>query len=258
MKTAMKIPRDEIESGDVTDKKPKQTQIFDQIVNTPGLQHIIELVFFNLDFEDLLACQLVNKASNGILENPMFWLKKWRFNKGLSKKNLEDWIKALQITKNTIFERNVDLYIKKVIKVGHFVDVPCYIDNDVMTKATEISFEEALQQEDAGVLQILSPMARNVNASDIKLSIGNIDVVKVLAPLTKNPNGYVDRGYTPIFCASRAGKLDVIQFLASLTENPNAPNSLYGWTPIHGAAINGYLNVIKFLAALAQNPNAPL
>ena len=161
MKTAMKRPQDEIESGDVTNKKPKQTQIFDQIVNTPGFQHIIELIFFNLDFENLVACQLVNKASNGILKNPMFWLKKWRFNRGLSKKNLEDWIKALQMTKNTNLGRNVVLYIKKVIKFDHFVDVPCYIDNDVMTKATEISFEEALEQKDAGVLQILAPMARN-------------------------------------------------------------------------------------------------
>ena len=116
MQTAKKRSRDGIDSGDLTNKKPKQTQIFDQIVNTPGLQHIIELIFFNLDFENLVACQLVNKASNEILKNPIFWLEKWRVNQGLSKKNKEDWIKALQMTKNTNLERNVGLYLKKVIK----------------------------------------------------------------------------------------------------------------------------------------------
>ena len=136
----------------------------DQIINNPGLQHIIEIIFFNLDFEDLMACQLVNKSLKQILENPMFYLKKWRFNRGLSKKNQNNWIKALQMTKNTNLENNVALYIKKVIKIGHFVDVPCFIDNDVMTKATQISFEEALKQKNAGVLQILAPLTRNFNA----------------------------------------------------------------------------------------------
>ena len=113
MNPAMKRSQDEIDSGDIINKNPKQTNIFDQIVNTPGLQHIIELIFFNLDFENLVACQLVNKASNEILKNPIFWLEKWRFNQGLSKKNKEDWIKALQMTKNTNFERNVICTSKK-------------------------------------------------------------------------------------------------------------------------------------------------
>ena len=46
--------------------------IMEQIINTPGHQHIIEMIFFNLDFEDLMNCQLINKSSKNILENPMF------------------------------------------------------------------------------------------------------------------------------------------------------------------------------------------
>ena len=33
----------------------------DQIINNPGLQHIIEIIFFNLDFEDLMACQQIQQ-----------------------------------------------------------------------------------------------------------------------------------------------------------------------------------------------------
>ena len=156
--------QDEIESEDLSIKKLKQIPIMVQIINAPGLQHIIEIIFFNLDFKDLMNCQLLNKSVKIILENSMFWLKKWRFNKGLSKTNQNNWIKALKMTKNTNLEKNVALYIKKIIKIGHYVDIRCHIDNDAMVKATQISFEEALEQKNAGVLQILAPITKNVNA----------------------------------------------------------------------------------------------
>ena len=101
-----RLQQDEIESEDLSIKKLKQTPIMmNQIINVPGLQHIIEIIFFNLDFKDLMNCQLVNKSVKIILENSMFWLKKWRFNRGLSKINQNNWIKALQMTENTNLEK---------------------------------------------------------------------------------------------------------------------------------------------------------
>ena len=265
----MKRSQDEIELGDLFNKSSEQTTIMDQIVNTPGLQHIIEMIFFNLDFEDIMNCQQVNKAIQRILEKPIFWLNKWRFNRGLSKKNQLVWIKALQMTKNTNLGDDVVLYIQKVIEIGHFVDVPCYIDNDVLKKATEISFEEALQQEDAGVLQILAPraLARSVNAPNLKLfevfqlsedhpEFLHVDVVKALAPLIENLNAPDKIGVTPIHHASYWGQLEVIQFLAPLTETPNVPDKK-GITPINLATYRGQLDVIKFLAPLTATPNSP-
>ena len=109
--------------------------IMDQILNNEGLQHIAEMIFLNLDSEKLKTCQCLNKSSQQILANPMFWLKKW---KGLSKESKKDWTKAIQITRNTPLETNVLSYIKKAIKIGHFVDVPCYIDENVVEKLTEL------------------------------------------------------------------------------------------------------------------------
>ena len=269
----MKRSADEIESGDVFNKKSKKTSIMDQIINTPGLQHIIEMIFFNLDFEDLRNCQQVNLAIQRILEKqvekPMFWLNKWRCHRGLSKKNQLDWIKALQMTKDTYFENNVALYIKNVIKVGHFVDVPCYIDIDVVKKATEISFKDALKQKEVGILQILGPqaLARTVNTPNLKLfeilqlsedhpEFLHVDVVKALAPLIENLNAPDKIGVTPIHHASYWGQLDVIKFLAPLTETPNVPDKK-GITPINLATYRGQLDVIKFLAPLTATPNSP-
>ena len=83
----MKRLQDKLESGDLFNKKSKQTMsIMNEIINTPGLQHIIERIFFNLDFEDLMNFHLVNKALKQILDQwidvkPMTWLNKWRSNR---------------------------------------------------------------------------------------------------------------------------------------------------------------------------------
>ena len=69
----------------------------DTIISNPGLQHLAEKVFWNLDVEDLKKCEQINKSCKQILENPLFWLKK--FN--LSKDNHEDWIKVIQLVDNS-------------------------------------------------------------------------------------------------------------------------------------------------------------
>ena len=103
----------------------------DQIINNLGLQNITETIFTNVNFEDLQKCQFLNKSSHQILANPIFWLKKW---KGLSNQSKKDWTKAIQMTKNTPLKKNILLYIKKAIKIGHIVDVPCYISENVVKK----------------------------------------------------------------------------------------------------------------------------
>ena len=49
---------------------------------------------------------------------------------------------------------------------------------------------------------------------------------------------------------------EVVKILAPLTYNPNAPN-INGGTPIHMEVCNGHTEIIKILAPLTDNPNAP-
>ena len=61
------------------------------ILNNPGFQQIAENVFLNLNYEKLETCRLVNVFCKDILDNPMFWLKKF-IRRGLSKKNqIDGW-----------------------------------------------------------------------------------------------------------------------------------------------------------------------
>ena len=48
----------------------------DLISRNPGLQHISEEIFLNLDHKDILECEKVNAFWKQTLKNPSFWLKK--------------------------------------------------------------------------------------------------------------------------------------------------------------------------------------
>ena len=69
----------------------------EKILNNPGLAHLAENIFGNLTDEDTDICQHINLSAKQILDNPMFWLKKF---KSISKANQKDWINVIQSVKN--------------------------------------------------------------------------------------------------------------------------------------------------------------
>ena len=74
-------------------------------------------------------------------------------------------------------------------------------------------------------------------------SIAHTEIVKILAPLTDNPNDPNNSGETPIYRAACNGHREIVQILVPLTDNPNAP-SKYGGTPFQvakNAEIRGIL-----------------
>ena len=66
------------------------------ITNNPGLQHIAENVFWNLDVKDLKICAQINQSCKQILQHPIFCLRTF---KGLANKNRDNWIKVIQSMK---------------------------------------------------------------------------------------------------------------------------------------------------------------
>ena len=61
-------------------------------INNPGLQHLAEKVFWNLDVEELKICAHINQSSKQILQHPLFCLRKFEY---LSMENKNEWIKAI-------------------------------------------------------------------------------------------------------------------------------------------------------------------
>ena len=59
---------------------------------------------------------------------------------------------------------------------------------------------------------------------------------------------------TPVHQAVQNGHTEIVKILAPLTDNPNAPDD-NGNTPIHNAAFNGHTKIVNILAPLTDNPN---
>ena len=133
----------------------------ENIINIPGLQHLAEKVFLNLEHKDLKVCGKINQSSKQILAHPKFWLKKF-VSLGMSKKNKTDWTKAIQSVKNSMMKKQIILYLKWRLKKKKNIDLPCYTSNTVQD-----SFKKQIRRA-----------ARK----------GHTKIVKILAPLTDNPN----------------------------------------------------------------------
>ena len=83
----------------------------EKIINNPGLQHLAEKVFSNLELKDLEVCAMINQLSKQILDNPIFWLKKF-VSRGMSKKNETEWAKAIKSAIKYNKKKQIIMYMK--------------------------------------------------------------------------------------------------------------------------------------------------
>ena len=58
-------------------------------------------------------------------------------------------------------------------------------------------------------------------------------------------------GFTPIYWAANNGHTEIVKILAPLTDNPNAPDK-NGKTPIHWAAQIGHTETVKILTTFVK------
>ena len=243
----------------------------ENVINNPGLQHLAENIFSYLNYQDITACQLINDSCNLIISNPRFWINKL-VQMGMSIENKKDWITAIQMTKNTDFERNVYLYLKRGFKNAKVVDCPCFIGKDIIELIQELPLSEIKGQGKSvlneslkkipplnapGCIQILAGTGaksfRRIMFSAAEY--GCLKVVQTLAFLMKKPNA----SYTPEN-KKKKEETEKIMSCHSCEKIFVTKQALYCHisdkhmlTPIYMAARNGHLDVIKFLAPISDN-----
>ena len=240
----------------------------EKILNNPGLQHLAEKIFDNLKYEDLNVCQGINQSSKQILDyqmdKPMFLLKKFS---RLSKENQKDWIEVIQSVKNSDQEKAIISYLQWNLEKDAFKNLPCYsrpiVQDEFRSALMEICSDDDLLKEDIDLVKILAPLTYNLNVPDAEGNTpineaahnGLTEVVKILAALA-NPNTPNKNGETPIYAAASNGHTEIVKILVPLTDNPNAPDD-FGRTPILVAACKGHTEIVQLLAPLTDSPNAP-
>ena len=226
---------------------------FENVIKNPGLQHLAEIIFSYLNYNDIKSCQCINRSSKSILANPKFWLQKL-VQLGMSKQNQNDWIKAIKLTKDTDFERNLQLYLKRSLCKRTMIDIPCFIDENTMQKSCELinkcgSLEYiikerkkeyiikkyrddyCLQFEDftPGCFQALSAL-QDIYMDSFMILLAernNLSMMKVVSPLLSNPNNTAtvfpgtrwEWNNTPFVVAACYGNLEIIKFFVSILNN---------------------------------------
>ena len=235
--------------------KPVIQSYLQHFINNPGLQHLAENIFVNLNDQNVETCRDANRSFQQFLdsctENSLFWLKKF-IGRGISKKNQMDWTKAIQLTKETNLEKYVLLYLKRCEKNERVVDLPCYIDEDFLKRSAKMIriFLENLENPN-----VPNEYGKDTIHSCAKL--GDLMTIKHLALLKDNPNAPDRNWRTPIYWAALNGHTEVVKILGPLAENPNTPTS-DGETPIYMAASKGHTEIVKILAPLCENHDTPI
>ena len=99
--------------------------VLEKFINIPGLHHIAENIFVNLNYQSLEACKSVDGSFQHYLDqlmaNPLFFLKKF-IRGGMSKKNEMDWTEIIQMTRGTNVREIILLYFKLYFKNDRVVD----------------------------------------------------------------------------------------------------------------------------------------
>ena len=201
------------------------------IIRNPGLYHLAEKVFWNLDFESLKICAQINSSCDQILQNPMFCLRKFSQH---SKENHNDWINIIQSVGDSDKGIAIISYLQWLLKKRVLVEPPCYTSPAVQNEFRKKLWESCKKRE---------------------LSNEDVEIVKIFVPLTYNLTTQDEAGWTLIHWAAMYRHTEIVKILA-LTGNPNVPN-IHGETPIYRAACNGSTEIVKILAPLTDKPNAP-
>ena len=189
----------------------------DLLTKNPGLQHVAEEIFQNLNVFALERCEEVSQSCKAILRKPSFWLQKCRNYDGDDSNKIRNaWKMAISMVKkkeDIKLEENLCDHLKMICKDKENYQSPIYWASEK----------------------------------------GHLDIVKELATSSDNPNlpDHWINGRTPILLAAMNGHVEIIKVLAPLTDNPNEPNA-FGTltTPIHVAVWIIQMNQMSLLDGL--------
>ena len=168
----------------------------DLITKTPGLIHIAEQIFSNLERNDLLQCQEVNEYWGSILRNPWFWYDRMLKNStlpALPQEHRKEW-------------RD---FCEKLSKSNLTKD---------MTLGLNLIYEE-LEQSRSLNWTYWSGIPRKYKKCHFSLNCKQrIEIVKIMSPFMENPNAPDRNGWTPIHKAARYGHTEIVKILAPLSD----------------------------------------
>ena len=215
-----------------------------------SVPHILEKIFFSLDYDSFMTCHEVSHTWNELLvsdryqrESEAIFLEK--------KTNVE---KLCHYSKNGNVKQ-----VSKILSLGMYSS-----DRREASRMTPLHYAAIGGHKD--VVQLLLDAGAKQDSTNewdmeetalfLAMNKGHQEVAKLLiragADLNKFSGYYGD---TPLCTAASYGLLDVTEALIAAGADLNKASLNYGETPLHLAALYGHKDAAKLLLDAGANPN---
>ena len=215
------------------------------VLFTKHVPHILEKIFFSLDYGSYKKCLEVNYAWHKLLTSERYHRKrKCVFLEEILREE-DELVDASQEGKS-----------EDVIKLlcSGMVDVNCS-GRTPGHRLDSTPLYEAAWKGHTNVVQILIDKGADLNKTsqwgqtpvNMAARAGHKHVVQLLLDKGADPNEASGRGQTPLHWAAMEGHKYVVQMLLERGAEPNRKTEHEQWTPLHCAALMGHLDVVKML-----------
>ena len=190
---------------------------FDRL-SKKNIPHVLETIFFSLDFDSYISCRAVCKSWNQLHSSDLYQAR--------AKEKLIEKKKS---------QRRLCLYSWK----GKVEEVRSIISSGINPN---FSWVDARML--AGMLPLLLAIIR-----------GHEAVVKLLLNMGADPNRGTEKGLTPLYFAALHCKSNVVKMLLAAGGDPNKGNN-HGEKPLHGAADACHTEMVRLLLDAGADPDS--
>lgn len=202
-----------------------------------SVPHILEKIFFSLDYPSFHKCMAVSTDWNGLFSSEKF-----------QKLRKDTFREEIQMELRRALRSHNIQSIKKLL--SNNMEYLNYVHENVGTPLCV-----AARRGHAGLVQFLLDKGADINepkgylhtALYVAADEGHMNVVKMLLEGGAAPDNGGEYGVTPVHIAAMSGHVEVVKQLLERGASVNPQINGTGMTPLHGAAIMGHKDVVKLL-----------
>ena len=222
---------------------------FNMLFTKFNVPHILDMIFFSLDYESFKACLKVCKAWNKLLTSESQVQARFLFREEMWKEEVELYRAAML--------GNVE-EVTRLLSSG-MVDVNCIKGEYHSTPLWVASFMGKKKVVELLLERGADPDETDINGRTplwVAANSGKTDVVQMLLDGGADPNKTDNHGKTPLWMAATwdNGHKDVVKLLLDRGVDPNTAD-ISGWTPLHLAAKIGHKDVVRLLLDAGADPD---